>query len=128
MVKGHRFSLLLHIPPSKVYIPTTIDMPATTWNHHKVNPRSTLLLLAPKVYTPRHNPITSFSLVVNRDLAETIECMYYRLIQENVGSLFFAYSSFHLKFLISILPLYYVTFQCRCKNIFRKIKKKKLAY
>ena len=34
-------------------------------------------------------------------------------------------SCFHIKFLITIQALYYVTFQCGSKNIFRKIKKEK---
>ena len=39
--------------------------------------------------------------------------MYYRLISEQVGSLFLAYNSFLISYFIFCLALYYVTFQCR---------------
>ena len=44
------------------------------------------------------------------------------------GSLFFAYNCLHVKILKPILALYYVTFQCGRKNIFRKILKSFFAY
>ena len=72
--------------------------------------------------TPKNPHIFQKYLVQRAEtLAETIESD--PLCIADLFQKFFIYDQFLIKFLIFFLALYYVTFQCGCKNIFIKIRK-----